>query len=112
MPGYYTRAVKKRKKILLRIEDMAREVLQAFVERMQEEHPRQKALRRAGSLLVVGLPVTRILEVVQLHQAEMVVMGSQGRTGLRRVMLGSKAEQVVRLCPVPVTIVKAPEETG
>ncbi|HEB96633.1 MAG TPA: universal stress protein [Sedimenticola thiotaurini] len=112
MPGYYARAVKKRKKILLRIEDMAGEVLQTFVERMQEEHPRQKALRRAGSLLVVGLPVTRILEVVQLHQAEMVVMGSQGRTGLRRVMLGSKAEQVVRLCPVPVTIVKVPGETG
>ena len=36
----------------------------------------------------------------------MVVMGSRGRTGLSRLMLGSKAEQVVRLCPAPVTIVK------
>ena len=36
----------------------------------------------------------------------MVVMGSAGRTGLSRFLLGSKAEQVLRLCPVPVTIVK------
>ena len=36
----------------------------------------------------------------------MVVMGSQGRTGLKHLFLGSKAEQVVQLCPVPVTIVK------
>ena len=37
----------------------------------------------------------------------MIVMGSQGRTGLAHVLLGSKAEQVVRLAPIPVTIVKA-----
>jgi nucleotide-binding universal stress UspA family protein len=36
----------------------------------------------------------------------MVVMGSQGRTGLKHLFLGSKAEQVVHLCPTPVTIVK------
>jgi len=36
----------------------------------------------------------------------MIVMGSQGRTGIAHMMLGSKAEQVVRLSPVPVTIVK------
>jgi nucleotide-binding universal stress UspA family protein len=33
-------------------------------------------------------------------------MGSQGRTGLSHVLLGSKAEQVVHLSPIPVTIVK------
>ncbi len=110
MPGYYARAVKKRKKVLLRIEDMAGEMLRGFVERMEREHPEAKALAGAESLLVVGLPVSRILEVARLRRAEMVVMGSQGRTGLRRLMLGSKAEQVVRLCPVPVTIVKVPGE--
>ena len=40
----------------------------------------------------------------------MVVMGSQGRTGLDHLLLGSKAEQVVRLSPVPVLIVKASAE--
>jgi nucleotide-binding universal stress UspA family protein len=36
----------------------------------------------------------------------MIVMGSQGRTGLVHAMLGSKAEQVVRLASRPVMIVK------
>ena len=36
----------------------------------------------------------------------MVVMGSQGRTGLKHLVIGSKAAQIVQLCPVPVTIVK------
>ena len=35
---------------------------------------------------------------------------SQGRTGLKHIMLGSKAEQVVNLSPIPVTIVKAKKE--
>jgi nucleotide-binding universal stress UspA family protein len=39
-------------------------------------------------------------------------MGSQGRTGLDHIQLGSKAEQFVRLSPVPVLIVRAaPEST-
>ena len=45
-------------------------------------------------------------EVADQVDAGMVVMGSQGRTGLKHLMLGSKAEQIVRLCPVPVLIVK------
>jgi nucleotide-binding universal stress UspA family protein len=36
----------------------------------------------------------------------MIIMGSQGRTGLSHLMLGSKAEQVVRLAKIPVMIVK------
>ena len=35
-------------------------------------------------------------------------MGSRGRTGMAHMLLGSKAEQVVRLCPVPVMVVKGP----
>ncbi len=42
----------------------------------------------------------------------MIIMGSQGRTGLAHLMLGSKAEQVVRMARIPVTIVKAPETQG
>jgi nucleotide-binding universal stress UspA family protein len=41
----------------------------------------------------------------------MVVMGSQRRTRLDHTMLGPKAEQVVRLSPVPVLIVKAAESS-
>jgi nucleotide-binding universal stress UspA family protein len=103
-PGYY--AVKGRKKQLHRIEDVAAEMLQEFMEEMMKKNPGNMAIRTAQTELVTGLPVNRILEVAEKNHARMIVMGSQGRTGLSHVLLGSKAEQVVHLSPIPVTIVK------
>jgi nucleotide-binding universal stress UspA family protein len=104
-PGYY--AVKGRKKQLRRMEDVAADMMDEFIGRVRKAHPECKALETAETLLVVGLPVTRILETAHKIAARMIVMGSQGRTGLKHIMLGSKAEQVVNLSPVPVTIVKS-----
>ncbi len=73
---------------------------------MKRKHPSLHALEQATTLLVVGLPVNRILESAEKVHARMIIMASQGRTGLAHVLLGSKAEQVVRLAPVPVMIVK------
>ena len=103
-PGYYT--VKGRKKQLHRLEDVAAEMLQDFMQAVIKKHPGNKALKNATTELVTGLPVNRILEVAKKINARMIVMGSQGRTGLSHVLLGSKAEQVVHLSPIPVTIVK------
>ena len=52
----------------------------------------------------------RLLEtrVRELGEGALVVMGSHGRRGLRRLLWGSKAEEVVRECPCPVVVVKAP----
>ena len=107
-PGYYR--VKGRRKQLRRMEDVANEMLEAFVAEARRRMPDAKALAKAEKVLVVGLPVTRILEIVKKLQPSMVVMGSTGRTGLARAMIGSKAEQIVRLCPAPVTIVKGAGE--
>ena len=107
-PGYYQ--VKGRKKMIKRAEDVAREMLDRFVAESREKLPDSKAMRQAESILVIGLPVTRILEVVDRIHPWMVVMGSEGRTGLSHFLLGSKAEQILRMCPVPVTIVKVPQE--
>ena len=107
-PGYY--AVSGRDKQLRAMQDVAAEMMGQFMHEMEEKYPEHSALRKARSELVVGLPVTRILEMADKTNACMIVMGSQGRTGLAHVLLGSKAEQVVRLAPIPVTIVKAPRE--
>lgn len=106
MPGYYGQVTKKKK--LVRIEDLAREAFDEYLGQVRSAHPNIKPLAQCQELLVVGLPVTRILEVIERSGTTMVVMGSQGRTGLDHMMLGSKAEQVVRLSPAPVLIVKAP----
>ena len=58
-------------------------------------------------MLVRGLPTTRILEVAEKRKALMIVMGSRGRTGLKHLLLGSVAEHVVQLSPIPVTVAKA-----
>lgn len=105
-PGYYGQVAQEDR--ILRIQDLAQEALDRFMQSMLLRYPDQPLLRTAERRLVVGLPVTRILEMIEKSGASMVVMGSQGRTGLDHLMLGSKAEQVVRLSPVPVMIVKAP----
>jgi len=106
-PGYYDKIRKKKRKGVSRIEDKAREAMEAFLGSMVVEHEDLKAtLEKAETRLVTGLPVSRILEVIETLNPSMVVMGSQGRTGLAHLYLGSKAEQVTRLSPVPVTIVK------
>ena len=104
-PGYYR--VKGRKKQLRRLEDVAGELLDDFMARMIKQYPKRSAIRKARRLLVTGLPATRILEVAKKAKPKMVVMGSAGRTALSRFLLGSKSEQVLRMCPFPVTIVKS-----
>lgn len=104
MPGYYAKMTKK--KHLVRMEDVAKEMFDEFMDLMVHAHPKLDCLAEAKSMLVLGLPVGRILEIAETVNAEMIVMGSQGHTGLKHILLGSKAEQVVRLSPVSVTIVK------
>lgn len=104
MPGYYAKLVKKKR--VARIQDIAREVFEDFLRDFIATHPDLKPVRKAEKLMIIGLPVTRILQVIDKAKPTMVVMGSQGRTGLKHLLLGSKAEQVVQLSPVPVTIVK------
>ncbi len=104
MPGYYSKLVKKKR--ATRMPDVAAEAFEEFMADTIKENPDLEALQRATQLMVIGLPVTRILEVVDHLDPLMVVMGSQGRTGLKHLVIGSKAAQVVQLCPIPVTIVK------
>jgi nucleotide-binding universal stress UspA family protein len=55
-----------------------------------------------------GDAVTEILQVAQDERVDLVVMGTHGRTGLDRLLMGSVAEQVVRQAPCPVLTVKVP----
>jgi nucleotide-binding universal stress UspA family protein len=47
-------------------------------------------------------------QVRELGEGVIVVMGSHGRRGISRLLRGSTAEEVVRNCPCPVLVVKAP----
>lgn len=104
MPDYYRKVTKK--KFLVHIEDAAREMLDDFLAGAHKKEPGLTALKSAKRLLVLGLPVSRILEVAKKEEVGMIVMGSKGETGLKHLLVGSIAEQVVHLSPIPVTIVK------
>ncbi|WP_331235613.1 universal stress protein [Natronorarus salvus] len=56
--------------------------------------------------VVVGRPARAIVEYAEEHDVDHVVIGSHGRSGVSRVLLGSVAESVVRRSPCPVTVVR------
>jgi len=94
------------------LEDAGQEMLAAFLEETRQEHPDFLSLEAPGATVVPGLPTTRILEMAEKLQARLIVVGSQGLTGLPRFMLGSTAQRVAQLASIPVTIVKEPEAEG
>ncbi|WP_299331450.1 universal stress protein [Haloplanus sp.] len=55
---------------------------------------------------VVGVPSRAIVDWADENDVDNIVIGSHGREGVSRVLLGSVAETVVRRSPVPVTVVR------
>ncbi|MDZ7731022.1 MAG: universal stress protein [Natrialbaceae archaeon] len=58
---------------------------------------------------IVGKPAKAIVAYAEEHDVDHIMIGSHGRKGVSRVLLGSVAERVARRSPVPVTIVPAGE---
>ncbi len=52
--------------------------------------------------LARGEPWREILALIEASKPDLVVMGTRGRTGIQHYVLGSTAEKVVRVSPVPV----------
>jgi len=93
-PGSYQTALPSG--LVRSMEDAATEMMAAFVADLAPVRTR----------VVVGLPVTRLIEVAVAEEASMLVVGNQGRSALARLVLGSKATRLVQLAPMPVTVVK------
>lgn len=61
----------------------------------------------------IGAPVTDVvLHEAQSWPADVIVIGTHGRRGVGRMLLGSSAETIVRAAPVPVLLVRTPEEAA
>lgn len=68
----------------------------ALRERLKASWPKLDALVREGT------PAETIVDVASTQGADLIVIGTHGRRGLSHALLGSVAEKVVRLSPVPV----------
>ncbi len=53
-----------------------------------------------------GRPSDAIIDAARKAKASLVVLGTHGRNALEKLLIGSTAERVVRLCPVPVLTVR------
>ena len=65
----------------------------------------------ARSVVRVGAAWSEIVRVAADEHADMIVMGTQGRTGLDRLLLGSVAERVIRHASCPVLTVRPNRES-
>ncbi len=67
---------------------------------------------RVRSIVKVGYPADVILDAVEKERATMVAMSTHGRSGLSRWVFGSIAEKVLRVCPVPVLLLRSRGAAG
>ena len=87
-----------------------------------EKEREEVAERTCNDLSVSGVPVEQAVRTDIPHKAilryaterdiDLIVMGTHGRTGVERYLLGSVTEKVVRLSDVPVLTVKAEDDGG
>jgi nucleotide-binding universal stress UspA family protein len=77
-----------------------------------DAHAREKGIAAECELVeTIGARASNvILDAAKNWHADLIVMGTHGRRGLRRLALGSDAEMVLRSAPVPVLMVRAAEE--
>jgi nucleotide-binding universal stress UspA family protein len=84
------------------VEEAARKQLELTLKEVQQRAAGAKAVLRRGTAS------DGILACVQELRADLIVMGTHGRRGVSHLMLGSVAEKIVRLSPVPVLTLRLP----
>ena len=62
--------------------------------------------------LVMGDPAREIVRVARQENVDMIVMGTHGRSGLSRLIMGSVAESVMRHAPCPVLTYRLSQKTA
>ncbi|MCA9643881.1 MAG: universal stress protein [Polyangiaceae bacterium] len=82
-----------------------RSVVEGEIERLRGAWPSEESIPPCALHVMVGEPTEVIRELEADLEAELVVVGTHGRKGLSRLLLGSVAEHVIRACSVPVLVV-------
>ncbi|TKX74832.1 universal stress protein [Halorubrum sp. GN11_10-6_MGM] len=86
--------------------DRGAEIVEAAAARLRDG----ESAPEVHTAVETGTPHSAILEYADANGVDLVVMGTHGRTGVERYLLGSVAEKVVRLSDVPVLTVRADED--
>jgi universal stress protein A len=90
----------KRAKVLRRTVEHSEILLKQFC------HPWVESLPKVRYLVSSGNPFEKILEAAEDQRADLIVLATHGRTGVKRLLIGNVAEKVVRHAPCPVLTVR------
>jgi nucleotide-binding universal stress UspA family protein len=87
-----------------------------FLDKLEAEAEAAELEAKLGEVGIVrafraGSPDDEICRYVEREQIDLVVIGTHGRTGLERLVMGSVAESLVRKCPCPVLSVRLRQPT-
>ncbi len=105
-PGFYHKK-KAGEKVVRHMTQAAEEMMAEFIENNKLAEKTKAAGIKLSVRLKRGLPTSQILNAAAKEKAGLIAMGSSGKTGLAHLLLGSTAEQVVRLATVPVMVFKS-----
>lgn len=86
-----------------KIEAESKLYLKSVCSKLEKENLRVTFLVREGSV------AETILEVAASMEADAIAMSTHGRTGVKRWLLGSVADKVVRMSPLPVLLIRPRE---
>ena len=90
--------------VLEALEEVGKEAVNNVIDSADEAN-----VRSVEASVLSGVPAKALLDYVEERDIDLIVMGTHGRTGLNRYLLGSVTEKIVRLADVPVLTV-APSE--
>ena len=65
---------------------------------------------QAETLVVKGIPYIEIIKAAKDLSADLIVMGTHGRTGLEHILIGSVAERVIQKASCPVLSIRHPKQ--
>jgi nucleotide-binding universal stress UspA family protein len=69
---------------------------------------KMRAFKDYKVVLKEGEPFVEIIQIAKKNSADLIVMGTHGRSGLDHILFGSTAEKVVRKSPCPVLTIRLP----
>jgi len=104
-PGFYS-SEEAGKKVFRSMESAASRMMEEFVGKHLKEW------KKFDARIIPGLPAEEIVRMAEKEKVDMIVMGTRGHSGLKRLMLGSVTDRVIRACTCPVLAVHSQEKTS
>jgi nucleotide-binding universal stress UspA family protein len=86
-------------------EEMLGDAKRRMSERLPDD---QKTLFNGTTEILTGTPTRTIIDYAATLSADLIVMGTHGRSGMAHLLLGSVAERVVRMAAAPVLTIRQP----